>query len=304
MKIEDNSENLTDPYGSSFLAFLRLLGFFSLIIFLLPVQLLLRKIRPELPFYIAQIFYRQVCRLLGIQVNVHGTMATTPPVMFVVNHTSYLDIIILGSLIPAAFVAKSEVAGWPMIGGLAKLQNTIFIERRSTRIAGQKSHLQNHLADRKSLILFPEGTSSSGQTVLPFKTALFSIVEEPLGDIEIAVQPVSLTCTGLNNMPMTRSWRSFYAWYGDMTLVPHLWNVFGLGQFKIDVIFHRPVRPGDFPDRKTLAQYCQQQVAKGVEQSLTGRPLLSSHAGPSLNISASGRENNGACVKTEAPHDQ
>jgi len=273
MKTNHSLENLAAAYGSRPKAALRLLGFLSLIVLLVPVQFLCRWIKPEKPFYISQLFYRCVNRILGFKIRTHGTMSTTEPVLFVVNHTSYLDILILGSLIPAAFVAKADVARWPIIGALAKMQNTIFIERRSSKIVGQKSHLQQHLSQQRSLILFPEGTSSNGQSVLPFKSALFSIVEEPMDGFQIKVQPVSLTCVGLDNMPMTRSWRSFYAWYGDMTLVPHLWNMFGLGNFIMDIVFHPPVMPHDFSDRKALALYCQKQVAQGVESSVSGRPL-------------------------------
>lgn len=247
------------------------MGFFGLILVLVPTQMIFRVLHPHKPFKISQLFYRSLSKILGFRFRVHGVMATSDPVLFVVNHTSYLDIPVLGSLIPASFVAKSDVARWPLIGPLAKMQNTVFIERRSTQISGQKTFLQNHLADRRSLILFPEGTSSDGQRVLPFKSALFSIVEEAIKDIPITVQPISLICSELDGIPVTRNWRSFYSWYGDMTLLPHLWNMFSLGNFTIDIIFHQPVRPSDFPDRKALAKYCQQQVAEGVEWGLTGR---------------------------------
>jgi 1-acyl-sn-glycerol-3-phosphate acyltransferase len=213
--------------------------------------------------------------VLGFKLRVHGTLATTKPVLYVSNHTSYLDIPVLGALIPASFVAKSEVADWPFFGPLAKLQQTVFIERKATRTSEQSDGLRAKLEKGQSLILFPEGTSSVGLSALPFKSSLFSIVQ---GDFPkpVVVQPVSITCTGLDGMPLTRDLRSLYAWYGDMTLLPHLWNVFKMGRFTVDVIFHPPVSPGDFPDRKVLAAYCQSQVGRGIEQCLTGRGL----AGP------------------------
>ena len=107
--------------------------------------------------------------------------------------------------------------------------------------------------------------------VLPFKSSLFNVIEEGLSDIGLTVQPVSIICTGLDGVPITRGWRPFYAWYGDMTLVGHLWNVFKLGHFTVDVIFHPAVQPQSFTDRKALAQYCHQQVAHGIEQCLKGR---------------------------------
>ena len=102
------------------------------------------------------------------------------PTLYVVNHTSYLDIPILGSIIPSAFVSKAEVADWPFFGILAKLQQTVFIERRASRVGEQRNQLRQHLEKGESLILFPEGTSSIGLTALPFKSSFFSTVEGDL----------------------------------------------------------------------------------------------------------------------------
>ncbi len=138
------------------------------------------------------------------------------------------------------FVAKSDVAKWPIFGFLAKVQNTVFIERRSTQISTQRNHLRERLAAGQSLIVFPEGTSSDGLEVLPFKSALFSVVEEAGADIPVTVQPISVVCTELDGMPLTRSLRPLYSWYGDMELAGHLWNVFWRGHFTVDVTFQCP----------------------------------------------------------------
>ncbi len=266
--------DFASAYGSRGMGVLRLCGLVGVIAALVPVQLIYRLVRPGDPFRITQICHRGIMRVLGFRVRVHGAMASRAPVLFVANHASYLDIPVLSALIPASFAAKAEVAGWPVIGFLAKLQNTIFIERRATQIEVQRDFLRAQLAKKRNLIIFPEGTSTDGLKVLPFKSSLFSITEEGLADIGLAVQPVSIVCTGLDGMPMTRGWRSFYAWYGDMTLVGHLWNVLKLGHFTVDVIFHPAVRPQDFSDRKALAQYCHQQVACGIEQCLKGRDVV------------------------------
>lgn len=252
-----------------------MLGFLVLILLLTPVQMYFQRKKIADPRYIPQIFHRLLIRVLGFKLRVHGVMATTEPVLYVSNHSSYLDIPVLGALIPAAFVAKAEVADWPFFGGLAKLQETVFIERKATRASEQSEGLKGRLQKGQSLILFPEGTSSVGLSVLPFKSSLFSIVQ---GDFPkpVLVQPVSITCTGLDGMPLTRDLRPLYAWYGDMTLMGHLWNVFKIGRFTVDVIFHPPVSPLDYPDRKQLAATCQQQVSRGIERCLTGRSLAAS----------------------------
>lgn len=263
--------NFATAYGSRSLGVLRVMGFFGLIAVLVPVQFVYQIFRPNDLFRIPMLFHRTLLRMLGFRIRLHGDAASTVPVLFVANHASYLDIPVLSSILPASFVAKAEVASWPLIGFLAKMQNTVFIERRTTQAKKQSNILRTHLENKRSLIVFPEGTSSDGLKVLPFKSSLFSIVEEKLLDNVLMVQPISIACTELDGLPMTRGWRPFYAWYGDMTLVPHLWNVFKLGQFTIDVIFHAPVQPQSFADRKELSVYCQQQVVHGIQQCLTGR---------------------------------
>lgn len=263
--------DFASTYGSRMMAALRLAALFALMVALVPVQVVYRFVRPSDPFRIPQIFHRGIMRILGFRLRVHGAIASPSPVLFVANHASYLDIPILSALVPAAFAAKAEVNGWPLIGFLARLQNTVFLERRAVRARQQRGFLREQLAKRQNLVIFPEGTSTDGLKVLPFKSSLFSVVEEGLADIGLTVQPVSIVCTGLDGMPITRSWRPFYAWYGDMTLAPHLWNVLKLGHFTVDIIFHPPVKPQSFSDRKALAQYCHQQVARGIEQCLKGR---------------------------------
>ena len=149
------------------------------------------------------------------------------PVLFACNHMSYSDIAILGSLLPASFVAKAEVANWPLFGLLAKLQRTVFIDRRATKATEQRDEMICRLEGGDSMILFPEGTSSDGNKVLPFKSALFGVAQvEPHGQ-PLLVQPVSLAYTRLDGMPVGRALRPYFAWYGAMTLVSHFWEVAG-----------------------------------------------------------------------------
>jgi 1-acyl-sn-glycerol-3-phosphate acyltransferase len=251
----------------------KLLAFLTMSVLFMPVTLVYKHVFGQRPFGISRYFHSLLVRLLGIRVEVIGAPSTHSPVLFIANHTSYLDIPVLASVLPAAFVAKSEVADWPFFGFLAKIQNTVFIERRSTRAATQRTQLQEHLAQRQDLVLFPEGTSSLGVSVLRFKSTLFSIVEDNRRDVPITIQPVSVTCIALNGVPLLPEQRSLYAWYGDMTLPPHLWYVFKHGRFTVEVIFHPALKPDKDADRKTLAATCQEIVARGIEQSLTRRAL-------------------------------
>ena len=251
---------------------LRLLGFVTLTTVMVPIHQVMMLWHKTDPYETPRLYYRILVGILGSRVRVHGRMETKRPVMFVSNHTSYLDIPMLGSVIPAAFVAKSEVASWPAIGWLARLQGTLFVERNARlKVHGQHDMLNEHLASGKSMILFPEGTSSVGLEVLPFKSSLFGLTDKASSDL--IIQPVSVICSQLDGMPITRAWRPLYAWYGDMTFMKHLWNAFKTGRFTVDVTFHAPVKRADFADRKALALYCQRQIARGIEQSLTGRAV-------------------------------
>ncbi len=263
----------TSNFGPTVTGSMRVAGFLALLAALTPVHLVYIVCRRDDAFRIVRLFHKMLLRMLGFHVRVHGEMSSASPILFVANHASYLDIPVLGALVPAAFVAKAEVASWPLFGILAKLQRTVFIERRPARTRDHKRDLRARLEGGQNLILFPEGTSSDGLGALPFKSALFGAIEEKLAGQAITVQPVSITCTELDGLPIMRAWRPYYAWYGDMTLVGHLWNVFKFGRFTVDVVFHAPVSSSAFANRKDLAVYCHRQVADGIERCLIGREL-------------------------------
>src|ERR1700679_2478522 len=134
----NNHKNPNSNVGVMLAASARVAGFLGLIVTLIPVHLIYIAFRPNDPFRFPHLFHRALIRMLGFHIRAHGIPATTAPVLFVSNHSSYLDIPVLGALIPAAFVAKAEVARWPLFGLLAKLQRTVFIERRATRTHDHK----------------------------------------------------------------------------------------------------------------------------------------------------------------------
>lgn len=257
--------------GSPLRAFVRIATYLCLTAALLPVQVFALRFNRKLAIRLP-IFYHRLCaRILGFRIRTHGEMKTRGPVLFVCNHTSYSDISILGALLPASFVAKAEVATWPMFGLLAKLQRTVFVDRRPSRATGQRDEMIRRLEDGDNLILFPEGTSSDGNAVLPFKSALFSVAQvEPNGE-PLLVQPVSIAYTRLDGMPVGRALRPYFAWYGDMTLAPHFWEIAGLGHATVDVVFHDPVTIAEYETRKGLAEHCFNVVAKGVSVANAGR---------------------------------
>ena len=219
------------------------------------------------------VFYHRICcRILGLKIEVHGRPTRTRPTLFVCNHTSYLDIEVLGSLIAGSFVAKSEVASWPLFGWLAHLQRTVFVDRRRGSTGDQRDLIADRLSERDRLILFPEGTSGDGNRVLPFKSALFSVAERRVDDKPLTVQPVSIAYARFSNLPMDRDLRPYFAWYGDMYLASHVWRMAKLGGATVVVQFHEPLTIEDAGGtRRSMATHCQQVVANGVAQALTGR---------------------------------
>jgi 1-acyl-sn-glycerol-3-phosphate acyltransferase len=256
--------------GSPARACLRTVVYLVLTLPLLPLQAVALGLKLRLARTLPLTYHRLVCRVIGIRVAARGALAQARPLLIVANHTSYLDIEVLGSLIPGSFVAKAEIAGWPLFGWLAKLQRSVFIERRSSKAREHKDEIEKRLLEGDLLILFPEGTSDDGNRLLPFRSALFSVAERRIEGAPLVVQPVSLAYTRLDGMG--RGFRPLFAWYGDMALATHLWRMLGMGVVGVEVIFHEPVTIDRFGGRKALAEHCWRVVSEGVASLLAGRP--------------------------------
>jgi len=250
----------------------RIFLYIGLTLPLMPTQALLLAVGSPLSRRLPLVYHRLASRILGFEVTVVGTPAEARPTLFVANHTSYLDIEILGGVIEGAFVAKSEVARWPFFGWLAKLQRTVFVDRRVHTTHRQRDAVIDRLKERSNLILFPEGTSADGTRVLPFKSALFAAVHRAELGFPVTVQPVSVAYVRLDGIPIGRFYRPFLAWYGDMEMGPHLWTALGLGVVEVTVQFHDPVEIDSFPTRKALAEHCWRVVQAGMATALAGRP--------------------------------
>jgi 1-acyl-sn-glycerol-3-phosphate acyltransferase len=252
--------------GSPTLRLWRMAVYLLWTLVLMPVQALGLLLRQPWVATFPCFYHRQCCRILGLRVRRVGRPTAARPTLFIANLVSYLDITVFGSLLPASFIAKHEVGRWPLFGWLAKLQRSVFIDRQVRSTAAQRDRIAARLAKREALILFPEGTSGDGNRVLPFKSALFSVA-----DNSVIVQPVSIAYTQLDGMPIGRRLRPLFAWYGSMTMLPHLWRLLGLGTVEIVVEFHQPTTLAECGSRKHLARYCEAQVVAGVVAALSGR---------------------------------
>ncbi len=224
---------------------------------------------------LVRFFYGILRRAIGLRLVVTGTPTEAMPAIYVSNHLSYLDIPVLGSLLKASFISRGDVAGWPVIGFLSKLQRTIFTSRsRNTAVAEAKT-IRARLEAGDRLLMFPEGSSADGNHLLPFKSTFFAVAAPIIKngiEQQIVVQPISLTLTELGDLPIGRHQRPFYAWFGDMDFAPHFWQALQLPGFTIEVRFHAPTTLAQAGDRKALCAYCEREIMAGVDEGLSGRP--------------------------------
>ena len=230
----------------------------------------------------ARIYWSVFARLIGIQVRVIGTHATSPqgrPILYVSNHSSWVDIPVIGGVLDGCFVAKGEVSNWPMIGTIARLGRTVFVSRNKASTLRERDLMRAKMADGDKLILFPEGTSSDGSRVLPFRTSFFSVAETKPGEdpSELPIiQPVSIVYDRLGGLPAGRASRPIFAWYGDMNIASHFWRLTQHIGLRATVLLHAPVDPARYADRKALSQAVWKIVADGastLRQNRPARPL-------------------------------
>lgn len=257
------------------LAVIKLFGVVATAAVIMPAQFVAIALHQPTARRIPKGFHKAMLWLIGLRVDVRGQPVKGEPVFFVSNHASYLDVVVLGSKIEACFVAKSEVARWPFFGWLAHAARTVFLERdRRAQTGRQRDTLIARLAGGDSLVLFPEGTSNDGNRMERFKSALLSAAEgEMPGGGEPWVQPVSIAYTGVHGIPMGRPMRPKFAWYGDMELVPHLYDLMQIGPCEVEVHFLEPVRASDFASRKHLSEHCHSEISAALGAALQGKPV-------------------------------
>ena len=242
---------------------LRLFVYGLLCVLLIPVQALIVSITKGAGAYIIpRFFHRFNLKLFNIKLEVIGAPARSRHIVFVSNHLSYLDIEVISAVIDTSFVAKADVAQWPLFGILAKLQQTVFISRDPRKREEASAAFASALHRPMPLVLFAEGTSSNGETILPFKSTLFGQLLEN----EIILQPMTLDLVEVDGKS-TRDpvQRDLYAYYGDIVLAPHLWQ-FAKGKgAKLRITFHAPIDTATYTDRKTLAVVAHTACASGLQ---------------------------------------
>lgn len=239
---------------------------------LLPLLLLVRAV--ERPFtglrrpvsgYIVQGFFCAGTAIVGLRLTLRGAPMTQPGAV-VANHASWLDILVLNTRHRIVYVSKSEVSGWPVIGFLARAAGTLFIRRNARDAQAQTSALHARLLAGQQLVFFPEGTSTDGLRVLPFKPTLFQAFFAPGLAPMLHIQPVTV----IYHAPDGED-AAFYGWFGDMDFAPHAAQVFAARRGgRVELIYHAPLRVADFANRKALAAEAERIVRAAMPPQRQG----------------------------------
>jgi len=233
----------------------------------IPVQALLMLLPGRGNIAFARTYHRVLCRLIGLRVQVVGQPAAGGSVLYVSNHSSWLDILVLGGVVEAAFVSKAEVGKWPVVGTVARLGRTVFVSRRRNETGREAQEIRDRLAGGDSIILFPEGTSNDGTRVLPFRSSFLAAAQHAK-----QVQPISLVYDRLGGLPACRRDRPLFAWYGEMDIATHFWRIARRSGARATVLLHEPADPAAFPDRKALTAAASGVVADGAALLRQNRP--------------------------------
>ncbi len=257
---------------SSLRAYVRctLLISFVLVMFV-PVLLLwgfaLERIRAQL----VRFFFGGCRYITGLKVIREGEVSKLRPLMQVANHSSYLDIFVLGSAMPLSFTPKLEIRSWPIIGFLCVLADCVFIERRPADMQRAQAEMSHRLNRDKVLALFPEGTTGDGFHVMPFKSGFLNLVEAH----DLPLQPVVIAYTHIGDVPLEASNRELVAWIGEATFGGHFWKLLQFKSVTAHVRYLPIERITNYEDRKELAKSCESIIRVGLMETLEANGVTS-----------------------------
>lgn len=226
---------------------------------------------------LAQIYWRGMARILGLRVKVQGQVSAYRPVLFIANHCTWLDIVVLGAVLPGCFVAKGDIAHWPFISLVAKLGRTVFVSRSKATLERERGAMLGRLAAGDNIILFPEGTTSDGTRVLPFQSSFLAIAAAPA---KPAIQPVTLVYDELDGLPVQRRDRPDISWYGDMDMASHYPRIGRRRSIGVTVVIDEAIPAGTYANRKILAAVLEARLAVNAAALRQGRAVAAAPALP------------------------
>lgn len=240
-----------------------------------PIQWVAIKLKLPISRTLPVLFHRYLRLVLGLRVTTVGTLPAERPLLIVSNHVSWLDIVVIGSLMPLSFVAKSEIAGWPVFGTLARLQRSVFVDRKNRAATdGVNRAIAERLADGDPIVLFAEATTGDHNRTLPFRSALIGAAGEVLGAghaDRVLLLPMSVAYVGRNGLPLARTERPDVAWFADVDLLPHIARNLRSGPMDARVSFGEPIAFDAASDRKATARAAEQAVRRLTVTAQTGR---------------------------------
>jgi 1-acyl-sn-glycerol-3-phosphate acyltransferase len=247
------------PLGGRLRAIRRIATLVIFTLVCMPIQAVLLLLPGRAKNHFPRFYHRSLCWLIGLELRVIGRAAGAPRTLYVSNHTSWLDIMVLGATLDARFVSKAEVGTWPLVGWVAKLGRTVFVSRSRGRTGSEAQEMRARMEAGNSLILFPEGTTSDGTRVLPFRSSFFAVAS-----VAARVQPVTVVYDRLGGLPVGRRDRPTFAWYGDMETGSHVWALLRRTGTRVTVVMHQDFTPESVPDRKLLAARVGRTVSEAA----------------------------------------
>ena len=237
----------------------------------LPVVILwglaLEKIRAN----VVRLYYYLIGRISGLRYTVEGKVSPLRPLMLVANHSSYLDIFVLGSIVPLSFTPKLEIRSWPIIGFFCVLGDCVFIERKPADMQRAQAEMSARLNTGKVLALFPEGTTGDGFNVMPFKSGFLNLVEAH----DLPLQPLSIAYTHIGDIALSAANREQVAWIGEASFGSHFWRLLKFPSVSVHVTCYEVERISSYEDRKALAKACETIIRGGLMKTLEARGVTS-----------------------------
>jgi 1-acyl-sn-glycerol-3-phosphate acyltransferase len=206
-----------------------------------------------------RLWARACLKILGLKINLHrlsGDLHSTPS-LFVSNHQSYLDVVIIASVFPTLFVAKAEVGRWPLFGWLSKLGGTIFVDREDARSGVKCAYrVSRALRDGDDVQVFPEATTGDGSTVLPFNGLFFASAVRS----HAPILPLTIKFQNVNGRPADREALDVVCWYGEMDFARHFWSLLNIESAEVSLMINESIKPARAQRAKVLAQVARERI--------------------------------------------
>ncbi len=244
---------------------------------MLPFYMLARWLGSPVRKRIEMRWHKIMCSMLGVSYEVRGKLAQPDGhgVLIAANHVSWIDILVLGSIAPISFVAKQEVRDWPLLGSFARWQESVFVDRAARRtVHEQAMRINARLKAGDNIVLFPEGTTSDGNFIYPFKSSLFGALGFGDADLSSPIQPMAIVYVTEHGLPMGRFDRPLAAWPGDVELGTHLMRVLRETRLGVVVSFGEPIALSEAPSRKQMSLLAYDRVSQMASNVLRGREAL------------------------------